>query len=160
MTHRVEVTTPSDREILLSRLFDAPRKLVFEALSKPEFIRQWMLGPPGWTMPECTVDFRVGGKYRYVWAHDDGTRMGMGGTYREIERPARIVATELYDQDWTGGETVNTTTLAEKAGQTTLQIRVLYASKEARDGALATGMTEGVQAGFERLDALFASMPA
>lgn len=158
MSRRVEVTTPTEREILVTRVFDAPRELVFEALSKPEFVRQWLLGPPGWTMPVCEIDFRVGGRYRYVWAGPDGTRMGMGGTFREIEEPARIVSAELFDEDWTGGETLNTMTLTEEAGRTTLRIRVLYASRKARDGALATGMTEGMQAGFDRLDGVLASM--
>ena len=109
-------------------------------------------------MPVCDVDFRVGGKYRYEWANADGRRMGMGGTFREIVAPERVVSTEIFDEDWTGGQTVNVWTLTEREGTTTLEIRVAYASKKARDGALATGMTEGMEAGFKRLDAILASM--
>jgi len=159
MGNELKVTTPSDCEILVTRSFNAPRPLVFECLSKPEYIRRWLLGPPGWTMPVCEVDFRVGGKYRYVWRNADGREMGMGGTFREIGAPERVVSAELFDEDWTGGETVNTTTLTEHAGKTTLDMRIVYTSKQARDGALATGMTEGMSAGFDKLDALLASLP-
>ena len=158
MGQRVTVTTPSERELLISRDFNAPRRLVFRALSEPELVRQWLLGPPGWTMPVCEIDFRVGGKYRYVWRNEDGRDMGMGGTYREIARPERVVATELFDEDWTGGETLNTTTLTEESAKTRMDILVLYASKEARDGALATGMTKGMEIGFDRLDTLVARL--
>ena len=158
MTNVTQVSTPSDTELLITRRFEAPARLVFECLSKPEYIRQWLLGPEGWTMPVCEVDFRVGGKYRYEWANRDGRRMGMGGTYREIVPPSRVVATELFDEDWTGGETLNTTTLTEKAGTTTLAIRVKYASRKARDGALATGMTQGMEAGLKRLEDVLAGM--
>ena len=158
MGHTTQVSTPSDTEILISRRFDAPRRLVFACLKEPDYIRQWLLGPEGWTMPVCEVDFRVGGKYRYEWANADGRRMGMGGTFCEIVAPERVVSTELFDQDWTGGETVNVWTLIERAGTTTLEIRVAYASKKARDGALATGMTEGMEAGFKRLEDILSSM--
>jgi len=100
------VTTPSDREIVMTRVFKAPRKLVFDAWTKPELVRRWLLGPPGWTMPVCEIDLRVGGAYRFVWLGQDGTTMGMGGVYREIVIPERIVNTQLFDQDWTGGETL------------------------------------------------------
>jgi len=160
MAHTTQVATLSDTEILISRRFDAPRRLVFECMHKPEYIREWLLGPEGWTMPVCEVDFRVGGKYRYEWASADGRRMGMGGVYREIVAPERVVSTEIFDVDWTGGETVNVATLTEKAGTTTLEIRVKYSTRQARDGALATGMTEGMEAGFKRLETMLASMAA
>lgn len=161
MNKTLEVTTPSDREILITRYFDAPRERVFDCMSQPELLRRWLLGPPGWTMPVCEIDFRVGGRYRYVWRNTDGRDMGMGGLYREILRPQRIVQTELFDDDWTGGETLSTSQLDELGGgKTTLSITVVYASKAARDGALFSGMTEGMEAGYARLDELMASLAA
>ena len=160
MSDTLKVTTPSDREIVVTRAFEAPRCLIFDCMSKPELVRRWLLGPPGWTMPVCEIDFKVGGCYRYVWRGPDGTEMGMGGVYREIVHPERIVQTELFDQDWTGGETVGTAVFTEQGSTTTLTITVLYSSKEARDGALSTGMTEGMAAGYDRLAELLATMPA
>jgi uncharacterized protein YndB with AHSA1/START domain len=160
MNPSLSVTTPSDREILITRVFDAPRTLVFDCMTQPELVKRWLLGPPGWTMPVCEIDLRVGGRYRYVWRGPDGTEMGMGGVYREIVPPERIVQTELFDQDWTGGETVGTAVLTEKDSRTTLTLTILYSSKEARDGALSTGMTEGMSAGYDRLAELLASMPS
>jgi uncharacterized protein YndB with AHSA1/START domain len=154
--HKLTLTTPSDREIRITRTFDAPRRLVFDAWTRPELIRRWLLGPPGWTMTVCEVELRVGGAYRYVWRRDDGTTMGMGGVYREIVVPERWVATEKFD-DYPG-EALGTNVLTERAGQTTSDLRLLYASKAARDGALGSGMDKGMEAGFERLDALLASL--
>src|SRR5271167_1955115 len=97
----LKVTTPSDREIAMTRVFHAPRRLVFDAWTKPELVKQWLLGPPGWTMPVCEIDLRVGGTYRYVWRRDsDGSEMGMGGIFREIVPHERIVSTEVFDQAW------------------------------------------------------------
>lgn len=153
----LKVTTPTEREIVMTRVFDAPRGLVFDALTKPELVKRWLLGPPGWTMPVCEIDLRVGGRYRYVWRKAGVPDMGMGGVYREIVRPERIVTTELFDEDWTGGETLVTTVLVEQRGKTTLTITVRYSSREARDGALKTGMEEGVAASYDRLAELLAS---
>ena len=151
-TGKLKVTTPSDREIVMTRVFDAPRNLVFDAWTKPELVRRWLLGPPGWTMPICEIDLRVGGAYRFEWLGQDGTRMGMGGVYREIVIPERIVNTQLFDEDWTGGETLGTLLFTEQGGKTTLSNSVLYSSREARDAALRTPMAEGVEAGYARLD--------
>jgi len=153
-TGRLIVTTPTDREIVMTRVFAAPRKLVFDAWTKPELVRRWLLGPPGWTMPVCEIDLRVGGAYRFEWLGQDGTVMGMGGLYREIVIPERIVNTQLFDQDWTGGETLGTLLLTEQGGKTTLTNKVMYSSREARDAALRTRMAEGVEAGYARLDEL------
>jgi len=160
MNQTLNVTTPSDREIEITRVLDAPRRLVFDCLSKPELVQQWLLGPPGWTMPVCEIDFRVGGRYRYVWRRDNGVEMGMGGVFREIVPPERIVTNELFDEDWTGGETTVTQTFVERAGKTTLTMTIVYSSKEARDGALKSGMTEGMSAGYAKLDALLAKLVA
>jgi uncharacterized protein YndB with AHSA1/START domain len=151
-TGKLIVTTPSEREIAMIRVFNAPRNLVFDAWTKPELVRRWLLGPPGWTMPVCEIDLRVGGAYRFEWLGQDGTRMGMGGVYREIVIPERIVNTQLFDVDWTGGETLGTLLFTEHAGKTTLTNSVLYSSREARDAALRTRMAEGVEAGYARLD--------
>ena len=156
-TGDLKVTTPTDRELVMTRVFDAPRGMVFDALTKPELVPRWLLGPPGWTMPVCQIDLRVGGKYRYVWENADGRKMGMGGTFQEIVRPARIVTTELFDEDWTGGETRVTTELVETNGTTTLTTTVRYSSREARDGAIKTGMARGVEASYDRLEQLLAA---
>ena len=150
----LKVTTPSDREVVITRVLDAPRGMVFDAHTKPDLVRRWLLGPPGWTMPVCDIDLRVGGRYRYEWRNADGRTMGMGGTFTEIVRPSRIVATQLFDEDWTGGETIVITEIVEQRGTSTLTTTVRYASRAARDAALKTGMTTGMEAGYERLDAL------
>ena len=156
-TGKLIVTTPTDREIVMTRVFAAPRNLVFDAWTNPELVRRWLLGPPGWTMPVCEIDLRVGGAYRFEWLGQDGTVMGMGGVYREIVIPERIVNTQLFDRDWTGGETLGTLLLTEQGGKTTLTNKVLYSSREARDGALRTRMAEGVEAGYARLDEILVS---
>ena len=148
----LKVTTPSDREAVITRVVDAPRGMVFDAHTKPELVQRWMLGPPGWTIPICEIDLRVGGKYRYEWRHSDGQSMGMGGTFTEIVRPSRIVATQLFDQDWTGGETIVATDIVEKNGKSTITTTVRYSSREARDAALQTGMASGMEMGYERLE--------
>src|SRR6267378_5192290 len=100
----LKLTPRGDREIVITRVFDAPRKLVFDAFTKPELVKQWLLGPDGWSMPVCEIDLKVGGKYRYVWRRDnDGTEMGMRGVFREIVAPERIVHTEKFDEAWYAG---------------------------------------------------------
>ena len=148
--------TPSDREVVITRIVDAPRRLVFEAWTNPEHVPQWLLGPEGWTMPVCEIDLRVGGTWRYVWRKDDGAEMAMSGIYREVVPPERIVSTERWGPEWP--ETVNTVQLVEAAGRTTITITVLYPSKEARDMALQTGMKEGMNQGFARLDELLGQL--
>jgi uncharacterized protein YndB with AHSA1/START domain len=145
----------------MTRDFFAPRPLVWEAFTKPELVKQWLLGPPGWSMPVCEIDLRVGGKYRYVWRRDkDGTEMGMGGVYREIVVPERIVATEQFDQEWYPGEAVGTTILVERGGMTTLTQTMLYNSREIRDAVLKSPMESGVAASYDRLAGLLVSREA
>jgi uncharacterized protein YndB with AHSA1/START domain len=153
-TKTLEVTTPSDREIVLTRSFEAPAQLVFDALTKPELVKRWLHGWDDWTMPVCEIDLRVGGKYRYVWAGPNGEKMGMGGVYREIEAPTRIVNTEKFDEPWYPGEAVGTTILEEENRKTTLTTTMLYDSKEIRDGVLQSGMEEGVAVSYDRLEKL------
>jgi len=156
----LQVTTPTDREIVMTRVFDAPRHLVFDAHTKPELIKRWLLGPSGWTMPVCDIDLRVGGAYRYVWRNAKGTEMGMGGVYREIVAPERLVNTERFDEAWYPGEALSTTVFVEKGGKTTLTLTVLYESREARDGVLKSGMETGVGASYDRLSDLLALQDA
>ena len=161
----LQITTPSDREIAMTRAFDAPRHLVFEALTKPEWVSRWMLGPDGWTMPICQIDLKVGGAYRYVLRRDTvpaqpdegcgGQEVAFGGEFREIQPPDRLVVTEKFD-DYPGDSLV-TWSLTEQGGQTTLVCTSLYDSKETRDAVLKSGMESGVARGYERLDDLLAA---
>ena len=141
--------TPSDTEIVMTRVVDAPRSLVFEAWTRPEHVRNWMLGPEGWTMPVCEIDLRPGGEWRFVWRKADGSEMEMRGEYREVAPPERVVTTERWGPEWP--ETINTLELTEENGRTTITNRVRYPSKEARDAALQTGMKEGASQSFDRL---------
>jgi len=155
-TGNLKVTTPSDREIAMTRVFDAPRHLVFRALTTPELVQKWLLGPPGWTMPVCEMDLRVGGAYRFLWRGADGAEMGTRGVFREIAPPERFVATEQFDKPWYPGEALVTYLLVEQGGKTTLTLTVLYASREARDGVLKSGMERGVAMSYDRLAELLA----
>ena len=160
-TGTLQVTTPSEREIAMTRVFDAPRRLIFDAHTKPELVRRWLLGPPGWTMPVCEIDLRVGGRYRWVWKKEKtGDEMGIGGIYREVAAPERLVATERFDESWYPGEAVNTLVLVERGGRTTLTQTSLYESRAARDTALQSGMEKGVEVSYDRLAELLAAMPA
>ncbi|HEX2450307.1 MAG TPA: SRPBCC family protein [Gemmatimonadales bacterium] len=142
-------TTPSDREIAMTRVVDAPRRIVFDAWTNPKHVPHWMLGPAGWSMPVCEIDLRPGGTWHFVWRRADGTEMSMRGTYKEIAPPERLVSTESWGPEWP--ETINTLVLTEKDGKTTITQTVLYPSKEARDAASQTGMKDGVTESFDRL---------
>lgn len=158
---KLQITTPSEREIAMTRVFDAPRSLVFDAWTKPELLRRWLGVRAGWTFAVCEVDLKVGGKYRWVWRGPDGTEMGMGGVFREIVRPERIVATERFDEPWyEGGDAVDTTVFVEKGGKTTVTTTVRYASKEVRDAVLKSPMAGGVAESYDKLDEVLASASA
>ena len=150
------LTTPSDREIAVTRVMNAPRRLVFAAYTDPKHLPHWMLGPEGWTMPVCEIDLRTGGAWHFVWRRADGTEMGMHGVYQEIVPPERLIATESWGDDWP--ETLNTLLLSEENGKTTITQRVLYVSQAARDAALKTGMQDGMAASFDRLGAYLAAL--
>ena len=152
----LKVTTPTDREIVMTRVLDAPRQLVFDAWSNPKHVPRWMLGPEGWTMPIFEIDLRPGGEWHFVWRKSDGAEMGMRGVYREIKPPDRLVSTESWGGDWP--ETLNTLVLTEQNGKTTITNTVLYPSKQARDAALKTGMKEGVAQSFDRLEKYLMSL--
>src|SRR5271163_2461725 len=132
----LKVTTPSVREVAMTRIFDAPRHLVFEAWTKPELVKRWLYGPDDWRLTVCKMNLKPGGGLRFVWSHGDGQDMGMSGVFREIAPPERLVFTEIWDEDWTDGETLVTIVFSERAGKTTMTQTVLYSSRAARDAAL------------------------
>lgn len=143
-------STPSDREVAATRVFDAPRALVWKCWTDPEHVPHWMLGPEGWTMPVCEIDLRPGGEWHFEWRRADGTQFGMRGQYREIVAPERLVSTEDWGDPWP--EALNTLVLTEQDGKTTLVHTSLYPSREDRDKALGTGMNDGADVSFDRLD--------
>ncbi len=158
----LEATTPSDREIKVVRTFNAPRQLIWDAHTKPELVQRWLLGPPGWSMPECEIDLRVGGAYRYKWVSDEnGSYFTSSGVHTEVVPMERIVTTECMDLSGLGmeippGESVNTLMLSEASGKTTLTVVMRFPTKEHRDGALQSGMTGGMEQSYERLDGIAA----
>jgi uncharacterized protein YndB with AHSA1/START domain len=158
------VTLPNDRDVVVVRAFNAPRNLVFDAWTKPELVQRWLLGPPGWTMPVCEMDVRVGGQYRWRWrSEENGAEFGFSGEFREVVRPSRIVHVERYDPGDVGGEmgeALVTTDLTEANGISTHKMSIRYASKEMRDAAVKTGMTDGMEMGYQRLDDLLAEQQA
>ena len=159
----LKVTTPSDREIVMTRVFDAPRHLVFEAMSKPELIMRWLSGPDGWTMTVCEDDPRVGGEFRWAWRGADGTEMTMRGVYHEVAPPERVVRTESFEMGCDGpamGEQLASLVLTEHGDKTLLTLTLSYTCKEARDGAIASGMEDGVAVSYDRLAELLASKVA
>ena len=152
------VTLPSDREIGITRVFDAPAELVFHAWTTPELVRQWW----GWessTLVVCDIDLRVGGGWRYVTREADGTEHGWHGTYLEIDRPWRLGSTEVYE-GYPDGEARNTLTLTERDGATVMEVTVLHSSRENRDGHLRSGMEAGMQHSLDQVVDHVASDPA
>jgi uncharacterized protein YndB with AHSA1/START domain len=154
---KLQVTTPSEREIAMIRVFDAPRSLVFDAWTKPELLKRWLGVRGGWTFAVCEVDLKVGGSYRFVWRGPTGAEMGMGGVYREIVRPERLVATEKFDEPWYEGDALDTTTFVERGGKTTATTTVRYASREVRDAVLKTPMLTGVAESYDKMAEVLAS---
>jgi uncharacterized protein YndB with AHSA1/START domain len=155
-----KVSTPTDHEIQVTRDFHAPRQLVFDAFTKPDLVRRWLLGPPGWTMPVCEIDLKVGGTYRYVWRKTGAKDMGIGGIFREIVPPERLVATERFDESWYPGDALDTTVFVEEGDIAKVTITMLYESKEARDTARRSGMEHGMAAGYNRLEEQLSTMLA
>jgi uncharacterized protein YndB with AHSA1/START domain len=147
-TGALKVTTPGDREIVLTRVFDAPRRMVFDAFSKPELLRRWF-GPRGWSLEVCEVDLRVGGGFRFILLGPDGQKMGMRGVYHEVQPPERSVHLESFD-DFPGESRV-TTVLTEHEGKTTLTATILYPSQEVRDEVIRSGMEHGAAESYDKL---------
>ena len=156
---KLQIATPTEREIVMTRVFDSPRRLLFDAYTKPELLKRWLFGPDGWSLAVCEFDLRVGGKYRYVWRHARKPDMGMGGIIREVVPPERLVTTERFDDAWYPGEAVNTLVLVEGGGKTTMTLTMTYESRQARDAALESGMDKGMEDGFDRLEGVLASLP-
>jgi uncharacterized protein YndB with AHSA1/START domain len=153
-TGTLQVTTPGAREIVLTRVFDAPRHLVFEAFSKPELLKRWF-GPRGWSLVVCEVDFRVGGGFRFVLRGPNGKEMGMRGVYREIVPPERSVHMESFD-DYPGEQSEVTAVFVEAEGKTMFTATVRYSSREVRDAVLKSGMEHGAAETYDRLEELLA----
>jgi uncharacterized protein YndB with AHSA1/START domain len=146
-----QIATPTDRDIVMTRVFQAPRQLVFDAWTKPELLRRWLGAQNGWTMETCEVDLRVGGRYRYVWHGPGREVMGMGGEYLAIVVPERLVTTEAFDEARYDGQATNTTDLAEADGLTTGTLTVRYDTLEIRDAVLAGCAVGGVASSYDRL---------
>lgn len=152
------LTLPSDREIQLTRLFSAPRKLVYEVMTDPNHVPKWW-GPRGLQMVVCDLDFRVGGGYRFVLRAPDGGEHAFRGEYREIVPTERIVSTFEFE-GMPGHGSVETMTLSEQEGVTTLSVRSLYKNQQDRDGHLHSGMESGARETHDRLEELIASLGA
>lgn len=161
---KAQVSLPGDTQVRVTRDFAAPRKLVWQAHTDPKLVKRWMLGPPGWSMPVCEMDVRPGGKYRWRWKSDEnGAEFGFFGDFREVDAPARMVHAEHYDPGNVGGAmdvsqpAIIEMRFSEKGGVTSLEMIMTFASKEIRDAAVSTGMTDGMEMGYQRLDAMFAA---
>jgi uncharacterized protein YndB with AHSA1/START domain len=151
------VTTPSDQEIRMTRLFDAPRHLVFEAMTKPEHVKQWWgrLGD-GYSVPICEIDLRPGGAWRFVNRHPQG-EAAFHGEYREITPPSRLVFTEIFEE-FPDSVSVVTTEFADEGGRTRMTATVRYESREVRDMVIASGMSTGAGISYDRLEDLVAAL--
>lgn len=160
-----QVSFPTDTSVRVTRDFKAPRRLLWQAHVEPELFRRWIGGYPGWSMPVCELDVRPGGAFRWHWRMDEGGKeFGFYGEYREVDAPALIVSAEWFDPGSFGGEmptgpTINRTTFTELDGITTLVVLLEYDSKDARDAAVSTGMTDGMEVSYARLDSLVAELP-
>jgi uncharacterized protein YndB with AHSA1/START domain len=156
----LRVEPRGEREVVITRSFQAPRRLVFDAMTRPELIKRWLGVFGGWSFDRCEVDLRVGGEYHYVWRGPDEARMGMHGRFREIVPPERLVATEAFDDPWYPGEVVVTTVLTEQSGRTTMTTTTLCDTLEVREAILNSGMERGLVPGYATLDEILASQLA
>jgi uncharacterized protein YndB with AHSA1/START domain len=159
MPSKAQVSQPSDREVKVTREFKAPRELVYQAYTTPELVKRWLLGPPGWEMPVCEMDVRVGGTYRWRWrSTSDGKEFGFHGQFKEVRAPARLVHSEFFDPGDVGGDMGEGATItvefSESNGITTMTSLMDFGNKRARDAAVATGMTGGMEQSYQLLDAL------
>ena len=157
----LNVSTPNDFQIVMTRHFDAPRHLVWNAMTRPELLRRWLWAPEGWEMITCDMDVRVGGKFTWTWAGPDGKpALTITGEHRVVDGPIKIVHTEQMrmgcEADAPMGELVATTELIEQDGGTLLRMTLDFNSKAERDGALKSGMEHGVSKGYDRLDSVLA----
>jgi uncharacterized protein YndB with AHSA1/START domain len=155
-TSRLIVTTPSDREIQLVREFDAPRDLLFDAFSSCQHVQAWW-GQAGSTMPVCELDFRVGGKWRFVEREANGSEWAFHGEFREIARPRRLVQTFEFE-GMPGHVSLETSVFEDLGSRTRLVTTSVFDSKEDRDGMIASGMEKGAGETYDRLDAYLTSL--
>jgi uncharacterized protein YndB with AHSA1/START domain len=157
------VSMPSKQEVRVTRSFKAPRALVYRAYTEPALVRRWLLGPPGWTMPVCEMDLRVGGSYRWRWqSNEDKGEFGFSGVFRVIEPGARIVHTQAYDAGTHGvpmgeGEAIITVSFSEANGVTTMTTLIDFGSEKSRDAAVTTGMTDGMEQSYQLLERVLSS---
>lgn len=157
-----EASLPSDTEVLVKRSFDAPVKLVWRAYMEPDLMRRWCSGLPGWSMPVCEMDMRVGGKYRWRWRNDEnGQEFGFIGEVLELVPHAKIVHTQIFDPGDLGYSmgsepSIVTVTIQEAGGITNVATATKFASKADRDAAFSTGMTDGMEMSYKRLDDVLA----
>jgi uncharacterized protein YndB with AHSA1/START domain len=154
MSNSLKITTPSEREIAMTRVFDAPRKLVFEAYTRPELLKRWLGVFGGWSLDVCEIDLRVGGAYRYEWKKAGGKGMGVSGVFLEVTPDERLVTNEAFDDPWYKGEGHSTVTFVETGSKTTMTMTLRYDSKEVRDAVLASPMEHGVAASYDKLEEL------
>lgn len=159
MPHPAEVTLPSDREVRVTRQFNASRQLVYDAHTKPELVRRWQTGYPGWDMSVCDMDVRVGGKYRWQWKNrEDGKQFGFYGAFTDVNAPSRLVHDQYFDPGEmeysmpVGDPCIVSLSLSEQNGVTTLVCTLKFVSEQARDEAVATGMTDGMEYSYAQLD--------
>jgi len=163
---KAQVTLPSDREVKVIRSFRAPRPLVYRAYTEAALVQRWLLGPPGWSMPVCEMDVRIGGRYRWRWRSDtDANEFGFSGTFREVQPPSRLVHSETYDPGTVGdaqpqNEALVTVTFAEHDGITTVTTLIDFGSKDVRDAAVATGMTDGMEQSYKLLETVLSGSPS
>ena len=152
------MTTPSDLEIRLTRLFDAPRALVFEAMHTPEHVKQWWgCLAQGYSVPVCEIDLRPGGAWRFVNRLPNGKEVAFHGVYREIARPERVVNTEIFEE-YPDVESLVTTVLTEESGKTRLTVTARYPSAEVRDIVLKSGMDRGAALSYDHLEEVAAAL--
>ena len=161
MPKPAEVTLPSDREVRVTRTFNAPRQLVWDAHTRPELVRQWQ-GYEGWDMPVCDMDVRAGGHYKWQWKNRaDGNQFGFLGTFTEVDEPSKLVHAQYFDPGNmdlampAGDPCIVSLELNEQNGVTTLVCNLTFASKQAREDAVSTGMTDGMEHSYTRLDDMF-----
>ncbi|HMO16262.1 MAG TPA: SRPBCC family protein [Pirellulaceae bacterium] len=169
-----EASLPSDTEVRVKRSFDAPVKLVWRAYMEPDLMRRWCSGYPGWSMPVCEMDMRVGGKYRWRWCSDEnGQEFGFTGEVLEVTPHAKIVHTQIYDVGDLGGAdssgavipdsmgsepSIITVTFQETNGITDVTTTIRFASQVDRDAALETGMSDGMEFSYQQLDRVLGEM--
>lgn len=154
----LKITPSGDLELVIFRVFDAPREMIFEAFTQPAILKKWLLGPPGWTMPTCDLELKIGGQYRYLWRNETGEEMGVRGQFQEIIKSEKLIHTEKFDESWYPGESLITTILSEKLGKSLLTATIRYDSREARDLVIESNMDHGVRMSYDILEKILVEL--